>query len=72
MGEGEFDILDIYTYPNCTVTQRHGALCCVQLVWLNVSYDTFSIVYYMYDCVLEYLLFIHLLKCNSWCMFIRL
>ena len=29
MGEGEFDILGIYTNPNCTVAQRHGALCYV-------------------------------------------
>ncbi len=50
MGEGEFDILGIYTFPKSTVTQRPEALCYVLLVSLYVCYDTFVIVY-MYDCV---------------------
>jgi hypothetical protein len=37
MGEGEFDILGIYTLSNSTVTQRHEALCYVLLVWLYVT-----------------------------------
>ena len=41
MGEGEFDLLGIYTHRNCTVAQIHGALCYVLLLWKYYS-DKYS------------------------------